>query len=156
MMNNNKTSPVRSMAIAISYVLWGMQIIGLILYSIYVAFHHSGKSFLPNGVNFLCGSLLVVTFILAIWTLVARWVFKIVLIANGRVEVNSNLAWLLFVIFGIAIWVPSGAISIFGLVLFMNTDSYFWYMLFSVLSALLLVLNAPRALTPKAIHSDGN
>jgi hypothetical protein len=81
-----------------------------------------------------------------------RWIYKRVLVGK-RLSPDSVWGYLLLPVFGMLIWAPSGALAIYGLVVFFSTGSFVWFFAFIAISCALLIIHMPLFLDPKRQRS---
>jgi hypothetical protein len=82
------------------------------------------------------------------WTVLLRWTYKRVLVGK-RLSPESVWSFLLLPVVGILIWAPSGAVAIYGLIVFFSTASFVWFFTFITISCALLTIHMPCFLDPK-------
>ena len=140
---------MKLLALILAFILWSTQIAGLAVYSGKVWSCRNDFLLNQKGFDSLSTSLLFIAIVTVFWTFAVRLFYKIFLISKGRILPNSTMAWMLFLASGIFIWIPSGAIAIYGLVVFYTTYNLILFGTFMFISLLLLVIHFPLFLIPK-------
>ena len=92
--------------------------------------------------------LLGVSVVIVGWTVLLRWIYKRVLVGK-RLSPDSVWSYVLLPVFGMFIWAPSGAVAIYGLVVFFSLGSFVWFAVFMAISSALLIVHTPNFLDPK-------
>jgi hypothetical protein len=91
--------------------------------------------------------LLVMSVAIIGWTFLVRWFYKKLL--SRKVPPDSIASYILLPITGLLIWVPCGAVAIYGLIAFFSTRSLVWFFAFITISCALLIVHMPYFLAPK-------
>jgi hypothetical protein len=91
--------------------------------------------------------LLVMSVAIIGWTFLVRWLYKKLL--SRKVPLDSIASHILLPATGLLIWVPCGAVAIYGLIAFFSTRNLVWFFAFITISCALLIVHMPYFLAPK-------
>lgn len=92
--------------------------------------------------------LLGVSVVIIGWTFLFRWIYKGLLIGRRRAP-DSVASYVLLPLIGALIWTPSGAVAIYGVLIFSSSGSFVWFFTFMGISCALLMIHMPCFLDPR-------
>ena len=93
-------------------------------------------------------ALLGVSLLIVGWSVLLRWIYERLLVGR-RLPADSPASYVLLPVVGLLIWAPSGAVAIYGLVVYFSLGSFPWFFTFIGISCALLFVHMPVFLEPR-------
>jgi hypothetical protein len=142
----------RIISLAFAWLGWGTMVVSDAYYVLTAAQAKPPERVSSDGDWIFPTMLLGVSVLVVGWTVLLRWIYKRVLVGR-RLSPDSVWSYVLLPVFGMLIWAPSGAVAIYGLVVFFSLGSFVWFGSFMAISCALLIVHAPYFLDPR--HCSG-
>ena len=142
----------RILSLSVAWLLWATMLVADGYY-VLSAMQAEPPEQVSRGGDWIFPTMLLGVSVLIVgWTVLLRWIYKRVLVGK-RLSPDSVWSYVLLPVFGMLIWAPSGAVAIYGLVVFFSLGSFVWFAAFIAISGALLIIHMPLFLDPKRQRS---
>lgn len=138
----------RILSLSVAWLLWATMLVADGYYVLTATQAESLERVSRDGDWIFPMMLLGVSVLIVGWTVLLRWIYKRVLVGK-RISPDSLWSYVLLPVFGMLIWAPSGAVAIYGLVVFFSLGSFVWFFAFITISCVLLIVHMPLFLDPR-------
>lgn len=138
----------RILSLSVAWIGWGAMV-AADAYYVLTAMQAERPEDAPSEGDWIFPTILLgVSLLIICWTLLLRWIYK-GLSVGRRLSPDSLVSYALLPFVGMLIWAPSGAVAIYGLIVYLSLGSFVWFFTFIAISCALLVIHMPLFLEPR-------